>query len=364
MSITMMLFSLIVLGQDYPVQSDQAVTFFPTYGYLSPDGQVWNVRIHGWLYEPEEKSLKRRFALGLFRRVLGLSEHSSQSERFKERARWFLVDAEDEERISVQVGDKIEITGRTEDKGHFKATVAIRVSQIADVEKEPNDGGRWLTVRAVVKPEDSRCFSGRVMLIGPEGTSVISDIDDTIKITDVRNRKTLIANTFFNEFKAVDGMSEVYRRWAREGKVFHYDSGSPWPLYPPLAFFLKSAGFPWGTFHLRIFDWFESKNFELSPPEKMKTEIIEQIMTDFPRRKFIFVGDTTEKDPEIYGSFAKKYPDRVVHIYIRNATDESRESERFKAIFSAWPRSKWTLFKAAGEILKPAEGERRKADRQ
>ena len=39
------------------------------------------------------------------------------------------------------------------------------------------------------------------LLIGPTGLTVISDIDDTIKVTQVTNRKTMLRRTFLERFE-------------------------------------------------------------------------------------------------------------------------------------------------------------------
>jgi phosphatidate phosphatase APP1 len=73
---------------------------------------------------------------------------------------------------------------------------------------------------------------------------VVFDVDDTIKISDVRNKKALLTNTFLKEFVPVPGLAEVYTRWADLGASFHYVSASPWQLHSSLADFFKSAGLP------------------------------------------------------------------------------------------------------------------------
>jgi phosphatidate phosphatase APP1 len=198
----------------------------------------------------------------------------------------------------------------------------------------------------LIELHDSCEFAGQVLLINPTGLSVISDIDDTIKITNVSNRRAAIVNTFYNDYKPVPGMPELYRKWVvNQDAVFHYVSGSPWQLYLPLSEFLQSADFPAGTFHLRFFDWFGADAKKIfSPPEEMKRQTIQTLLDDFPHRKFILVGDTTEKDPEIYAFFAQKNPNQIHHIYIRNVTNESTDSDRFRTAFSTLPKSKWTLF--------------------
>jgi phosphatidate phosphatase APP1 len=44
---------------------------------------------------------------------------------------------------------------------------------------------------------------------------------------------------------------------------------------------------------------------------------LEQLATSFPGLRFLLVGDSGERDPEIYRAFQKKHPDRVVAVVIR-----------------------------------------------
>jgi hypothetical protein len=50
---------------------------------------------------------------------------------------------------------------------------------------------------------------------------------------------------------------------ANEGAQFHYVSASPWQLYPALAEFRRTNGFPAGTFHLKTFRWKDESFFDL-----------------------------------------------------------------------------------------------------
>jgi len=51
-----------------------------------------------------------------------------------------------------------------------------------------------------------------VHLVDEVGTSVISDIDDTVKFSNVADKRELLRNTLLREFIPVAGMPEVYRR--------------------------------------------------------------------------------------------------------------------------------------------------------
>ena len=68
----------------------------------------------------------------------------------------------------------------------------------------------------------------------------------------------------------------------------------------------------------------------------------------YPKRRFILVGDSGEKDAEIYASIARKYPNRINKIYIHNVTGDK---QRIEAIFKDLPRMQWLVFDDSREIL-------------
>ena len=61
-------------------------------------------------------------------------------------------------------------------------------------------------------------------------------------------------------------------------------------------------------------------------------------------RLLVLVGDSGEKDPEIYGFIARKYPKRVHRIFIRAVKGESARNERFLKAFEGVPQEKWSIF--------------------
>jgi len=156
---------------------------------------------------------------------------------------------------------------------------------------------------------------GAVYFIPPYGWSVISDIDDTVKITGVVGvpRAEMVRNTFMREFVAANGMPRLFQDWASQGAAFHYVSSSPWQLQPELSSFFVKAGLPGGSFHLKDFDvrgrgFF---NYFLTPSAKSKPLAIETLLAAFPSRRFVLVGDSGEKDPEIYAGIARAHPEQV-----------------------------------------------------
>jgi phosphatidate phosphatase APP1 len=332
------LFSTITLAAD--LKKDEAIVFFPTLAHLSEDGRTWTTRVHGWIFEPEADGVLRNAAIASFRNALGLSADEAESLVFQQRARAFLADNERGKRIAIRIGESMfELEPSAED-GHFFGTVQLD----APIVKRLARDGR-LRYTAVTDRRDPRVFAGDIHLIDPAGVSVISDIDDTIKVTEVTDRKKLLQNTFLLPFRAVDGMADVYRRWSSGGAKFHFVSASPWQLYEPLAEFARQAGFPAATFHLRQIRLKDSSVLSLlADPLEAKLQMIEPLMATFPHRRFILVGDSGERDPEIYGRIAEKHPDQVLRIYIRDVTGQAAQSPRYQAAFGQLPTDKWQLF--------------------
>lgn len=156
---------------------------------------------------------------------------------------------------------------------------------------------RFLKLHAYHPDMKEHCH-GIVNLIDPEGISIISDIDDTIKETDVvAGARIILRNTFLKEMTDVPGMAEVYKNWWKQGAAIHYVSNSPWQLIPSLLEFFHTHKFPPGSAHLRLHDSV-LKTYFMTPGEN-KRKSIREILMDFPGRKFILVGDSGEIDMEM-----------------------------------------------------------------
>ena len=59
----------------------------------------------------------------------------------------------------------------------------------------------------------------------------------------------------------------------------------------------------------------------------------------------MLVGDTGERDPEIYAAIARRYPDRVRSIWLRDpvAGGTPGVQARLEAAYEGLPRSLWHL---------------------
>jgi phosphatidate phosphatase APP1 len=200
---------------------------------------------------------------------------------------------------------------------------------------------------------DPRQFAGRVQLVPPEGLSLVSDIDDTIKLSQVRERRELMLNTFAREFVAVPGMAERYQSLAGDGTRFHYVSGSPVQLYPPIAVFLRTGGFPGGSVHLRESTSIRNVIPEHGATRTHKLAAIGQLLADFPARRFLLVGDSGEADPEIYAELARAHPAQIVGIRIRDVSGEDAGAPRYRETFGGLPAALWQVYTDPASLRAP-----------
>ncbi|KAI1362224.1 hypothetical protein F5Y08DRAFT_312739 [Xylaria arbuscula] len=196
-------------------------------------------------------------------------------------------------------------TVTTDDSGHFVIRAALDFVP---------------THVRVLANEDISCTE-TVQVIEPRGVSLISDIDDTIKRSNIAlGAKEIFRNTFVRELKdlTIDGVKDWYNTLHDMGVRVHYCSNSPWQLYPVLATYFKLAGMPHGSLHLKRYTGMLQGIFE--PVAERKKGTLEKIMHDFPERKFLLVGDSGEADLEVYTELAVANPGRIKGIFIRDVT--------------------------------------------
>jgi Phosphatidate phosphatase APP1, catalytic domain len=333
--ILLIFYSFIVRAWDGDqIDDDEKVVFFPSYGYFDNSTGKWIITIQGHIFEPSDSSVKRKVLMTGFEAYTG-STVQDESE-FWRRIRPLVSDDEGGERVQIKLGGRTYPLPESSAGGRFTAKLALTTGDA----RQLMDPAGWISYTAAAK--DNRIFTGKIQLIQAEGVSIISDIDDTIKTTEVyKGGKTMLINTFNRPLKAAAGMSELYRKLHESGARFHYLSGSPWQLFPMLDEFLGVNSFPSGSFNLKEFRANPSSpefwDFIASgSTQALKEDVIKDIMASYPDRQFILIGDSGEHDPETYGWAAHTYPKQVKEIYIRNVTREVFGNQRMQDSFGAF----------------------------
>lgn len=331
--------------------SELHIAIYDAYARLLPRRQQWQIVVRGYVGTPRPDTMRRRIFLRIVQRAMRFTDEEMASPLFRERVHDFLMRPARGCELQVQLdGVEYVLPRKTRGDGSFQSAINIRGEfpmELLDSERNR----RVLSIERVSAAGLSKLCNASAELIAPRGYSVISDIDDTMKLSQVGDRRSLLANTFLRPFVAVPGMAESYQAWQARGTVFHYVSSSPWQLYRPLHKFVGDSGFPTGTFHLRPLRLRGPRIMELFVGRKTaKRKAIKGLLRWYPQRRFIFVGDSGEKDPEIYGSFARRFPKQVAQIFIRRIPGTPLDPDRLNRAFRRVPRECWRVFSDPAEL--------------
>ncbi|KAL0932095.1 actin patch protein [Colletotrichum truncatum] len=210
---------------------------------------------------------------------------------------------------------------------------------------QTNDAGHFIIRAALdfvpthvrVLANESLSATQEVKIIEPKGVSLISDIDDTIKRSNISGgAKEIFRNTFIRELKdlTIEGVKEWYNELHSLGVSIHYCSNSPWQLFPVLASYFMIAGLPPGSLHLKQYSGMLQGIFE--PVAERKKSTLTRLMKDFPERKFLLVGDSGEADLEVYTELVESHPGRIIAVFIRDVTTPE-QSGYFDSSFESGP---------------------------
>jgi phosphatidate phosphatase APP1 len=189
--------------------------------------------------------------------------------------------------------------------------------------------------------------TGEVFIItGSEEHAIISDVDDTILVSHSTNllkkmRLMLLKNAATRI--PFEGVASFYKalQTGRDqvacNPVF-FISSSEWNLYDLLLDFCKFNHIPKGVFLLKqlknnIFHFWKSGGG--SHAHKLKK--INGLMQFYHLLNFILIGDSGQKDPDIYLRTIRTFPGRVKAVYIRDIRKKKRKhlldlTEKFKKL--------------------------------
>ncbi|OAD80489.1 hypothetical protein PHYBLDRAFT_178624, partial [Phycomyces blakesleeanus NRRL 1555(-)] len=314
---------------------------YPTYATQieTEEGTRWKMDIGGWVYAMPSPGRMERLLLAVGRTYGGLMVNSAEDNHFVSLLNQFRCQTIRNIDVNIRLGKAIESMGKlvheheqrkAEEGEAEEAGTSMMLSSgpsgrfqdtwmLNPVDCENSIEKKLLQLEAIFDGVNIP-NRGLVDLIDSEGISVISDIDDTIKITGVLDgRDAILRNTFFKKAQEVPGMSKVYQTWADQGIHIHYVSNSPWQVYPALREFFEQVKFPQGSMHLRVIN---TQDIIRGKPMQHKLDVIPRIIQDFPKRKFILIGDSGEHDPEIYQEIYRQFPDQIIKVFIRDVSSE------------------------------------------
>ncbi|KAI9875417.1 MAG: hypothetical protein M1830_008511 [Pleopsidium flavum] len=236
-------------------------------------------------------------------------------------------------------------------------------SQLVTVKGEHKDG---VKAEVTAIPEEVSTHGSMIVdFAEPEGWAVISDIDDSIKVTMTPSPIGILRTTFVDTPKPITGMPDLYQHiHSTIRPTWFYLSASPYNLYPFLRTFLREF-YPQGTTILRDASWMDLAGFLASltqGTQAYKVDRMDKVHSWLPKRKFLCVGDSTQTDPEAYGEIYRKYPHWIHAIFIRKVTDvaelnetDKNDDSRFEKAFKDVPRNIWRTFTDPRELYEAVD---------
>jgi len=336
-----------------PVKPEEMVLFYRSCGNYSSAGDCWHLQIRGSIFSPANGRFRKRALLQLFKRVVKPEKATETRRRFLDRAHLFLQDTRKGKSVPIAIAERAFQLPETLPNGYFETTITVQAAELASAIQKDVFGRSFVQFCAHLPENDQRLFAGEIELIAPQGISVISDVDDTIKVSNVGNRKELLANTFTREFQSIHGMPELYQNWAARGVSFHYVSASPWPLYRPLVDWIDTDGFPVGTMHLRhirLRDLRTDRKKETSYRTKLAS--VRGLLRQFPQRRFILIGDSGERDADLYAEVIRDFGTQISYVAIRDCSglNEPTVASQIASRFYGLPGDRWSLFRSPDEL--------------
>ena len=162
-------------------------------------------------------------------------------------------------------------------------------------------------------------------LVPESGLSVVSDIDDILRVTKIYQPKEGLLNSFARPFTPWMNMPDIYANWSRSipNFHFHYLTTTPEQITRNYMDFIYKT-YPGGSFDTRPLNF-----SDVSATLSIRKFFLVKIFQTYPKRKFVLVADTSNSDVmRDYPAMAKEFPGQVQCILLRN-TSNTDPGDRF-----------------------------------
>ncbi|KAE9972791.1 hypothetical protein BLS_003897 [Venturia inaequalis] len=206
---------------------------------------------------------------------------------------------------------------RTTAQGDFDVFVPIQQNGLTA------GNGTGMIQRLNVYSGNSTLGNATAFLVPPTGFTVISDIDDILRVTKIYLPKEGLLNSFARAFVPWMNMPQIYANWSTSipNMHFHYLTTTPEQVTRNYMDFIYKT-YPGGSFDTRPLNF-----SDVSATLSIRKYLLTKYFETFPQRKIILVADTSNSDVmKDYPQLAHDYPNQVQCILLRNtsATDNDK----------------------------------------
>lgn len=169
---------------------------------------------------------------------------------------------------------------------------------------------------------------------------IISDLDDTVVKTEATNLLAMARATFLGSARSrtpFAGVAALYRAFVDgpsggDHNPLAFISRSPWNLYDLFDEFCDLQGIPAGRV-LYLRDWGLSlEGLSRAHATGYKFDVIRRFLDFDPDLSLILIGDSGQKDPEIYHAISTECPGRLLAAFIRNVTHSPSRAREIESL--------------------------------
>ena len=137
---------------------------------------------------------------------------------------------------------------------------------------------------------------------------LVSDLDDTVKITNVSDFSEAVRNALFST-KAFQSMPKLFSIMGEYVEDIYILTASPSFLNSRVDHFLAKN-------KIQVREVFLRNLFRDKDKYTYKFSTLERIKDENPDAQMILLGDDVEIDAKVYKDFEQKYPENIAAIYI------------------------------------------------
>lgn len=214
----------------------------------------------------------------------------------------------------------------TDEYGEFNFSFKTGLERISD------EKGNWFTINvelldSIVENQPEIAAIGEIRIIpSSQKKIIVSDIDDTVLVShSTQTLKKLRLMLLKNAHTRLpfEGGVDFYRalqkgKTGNENCPIFFVSSSEWNLYDLLDDFFSYREIPKAVLILRqmkhnIYQFWKSGGGN----HELKYDKIKFLLQFYASPKFILIGDSGQRDPQIYKRLALEFPGRIAAIYIR-----------------------------------------------
>ncbi|KAI1780781.1 hypothetical protein F4818DRAFT_435978 [Hypoxylon cercidicola] len=309
----------------------------PAYGNWTEQG--WNVRVHGNVYKQPNISEERLDDLAnVFLIGTDIDELSIPEQRQARNltASIFVVQQPD---VNVTINFENDVDVRPDasggvinaEGGRQSITMPYETTNEGDFDSfillqntTGSDGGHLMAGNATSSIQALNMYANgtnsgnaTAYLVPPTGFTIISDIDDILRVTKIYDPKEGLLNSFARAFTPWMNMPDIYANWSATipDFHFHYLTTTPEQVTRNYMEFIYKT-YPLGSFDTRPLNF-----SDVSATLSIRKALLDKIFQTFPQRKFVLVADTSNSDVmKDYPQLVHDYPGQVQCIFLRNTT--------------------------------------------